>query len=150
MSQAVVESKNEQKIIDPDKERPGPKYIFETPQELENAVNEYTEYCKEEEKIFTVTGLAAHLGVDRKTIYNYNKRQGFSTALKHAILKAEATLEQHLLKGKNQVGAMFALKNHFGWKDKKQVDVNKNETITHVMSELESGDDDVIDGEIEE
>ncbi len=84
-----------------------------------------------EDKIYapTMSGLALHLNVDRKTITNYsNKDEYFPT-----IRKARARIESHLEKrlyGNNVTGLIFNLKNNFDWKDKSEV-ANTNVELSH-------------------
>ena len=105
--------------------------IWSTPEQLEKDVELYFEtdaYVTvgsadgEEIKEFrpTMSGLALSLGVDRKTITNYANKDEFFPAIKKARARVELALEQHLYT-KNVTGAIFNLKNNFGWKDKQDV-----------------------------
>lgn len=67
----------------------------------------------------TLTGLALALGVDRKTIYNYSQKDDYFPAIKKARSRVENALERHLYT-KNVTGAIFNLKNNFGWNDRGQ------------------------------
>lgn len=71
----------------------------------------------------TVTGLANFLGVHRSTLNNY---EGMGEEYFDTLKRAKGLIEQHLeenLYGNNVVGTLFNLKNNFGWKDKKEVDM---------------------------
>lgn len=115
--------------------------VFETEDDLHDAVEGYFEYIKgdfhyetdpdDESKDVkvtdryaetpTLTGLALHLGFEsRQSIYDYEKNGEFSYTIKRARLRIEAFYEQALL-SRAAVGAIFALKN-FGWSDRQQVD----------------------------
>ena len=122
------------------KKEKGRPLAFETVEELEEKVEEfftsedaYIINVKDdvEDKIYapTMSGLALHLGVDRKTITNYsNKEEYFPT-----IRKARARIESHLEKklyGNNVTGLIFNLKNNFDWKDKTEVE-QTNVELTH-------------------
>ncbi len=76
----------------------------------------------EEEKTFapTISGLALHLGVDRRTIVNYSNKEEFFPTIKKARARIEAHLEKKLF-GNNVTGLIFNLKNNFDWKDKSEV-----------------------------
>lgn len=69
----------------------------------------------------TMAGLAMALGVDRKTLTNYSHKDEYFPAIKNARAKVEIALEQHLY-GKNVTGAIFNLKNNFGWSDKQELE----------------------------
>lgn len=75
-----------------------------------------------EEKIFapTISGLALHLGVDRRTVVNYSNKEEFFPTIKKARARIEAHLEKKLF-GNNVTGLIFNLKNNFDWKDKSEV-----------------------------
>lgn len=75
-----------------------------------------------EEKVFapTISGLALHLGVDRRTIVNYSNKEEFFPTIKKARARIEAHLEKKLF-GNNVTGLIFNLKNNFDWKDKSEV-----------------------------
>lgn len=70
----------------------------------------------------TMAGLAMSLGVDRKTLTNYSHKDEYFPAIKKARAKVEIALEQHLYT-KNVTGAIFNLKNNFGWTDKTETDI---------------------------
>lgn len=83
-------------------------------------------------KPYTLTGLAVYLDCSRDTLYNYEKEKhddldeelskGFSDTIKKAKEKIYAYAEEFLYSGKNPTGAIFNLKNNWGWQDKTEVD----------------------------
>jgi len=66
----------------------------------------------------TMSGLAFHLDMDRKTLLNYSKKEEFFPTIKRARSKVGVALEQRLY-GNNVTGIIFNLKNNFDWQDKK-------------------------------
>jgi hypothetical protein len=62
-----------------------------------------------------------HLGLSRQGLLNYQNRDGFVDTLKRARLRVENALEQRLY-GNSPAGAIFNLKNNFGWRDKQELD----------------------------
>lgn len=100
--------------------------LFSTPEEMKLKGAEY--FVKDNEP-FTITGLALYLGFcDRQSLYDYEKRDGFSCIVKEMRLKVENSYEQRLYT--NAVtGAIFALKN-MGWKDKTEVESSGQLGIT--------------------
>ena len=101
---------------------------FESPEDLEEAVNNYFE----NEDALSVTGLALSLGFDsRQSLYDYAEKDEFSYIIKRAKLVIENNYENCLLNA-SPTGAIFALKN-MGWKDKQELDhTTKGESINHI------------------
>lgn len=137
---------------------------FETLEELELKISEYfgmcdphiakrkvmreradgTHFVAEEECItdqipYTVTGLALFLDTSRQTLINYEERPEFFDAIARAKLKCEQFAEQHLYTGKTPAGAVFTLKNNFGWKDESTV--NNPQAVVADLNALERLDE---------
>ena len=95
---------------------------FDTAEALQEQIDQYFLDALDDEgnyrKPISITGLALHLDTTRETLMDYQKRDGFSDAVKKAKLRIENYYEEHLLVGK-PTGPIFALKN-FGWKDSQQ------------------------------
>lgn len=103
---------------------------FETPEELEELVQDYFDDPEILKK--TITGLALYLGFcSRQSFYDYEKRPRFSYNIKKARLRIEEKYEEKLDSG-SSTGAIFALKQ-FGWKDKSEVEQKSDVTITEVQ-----------------
>lgn len=63
--------------------------------------------------------LAAELGVGKASIYDWEKKhQGFSTALKIGLAKAEMIWEEQRPAEVPPAVWIFTMKNRFGWQDK--------------------------------
>ena len=56
------------------RDKPGQPPSFNNVSELELKLDEYKRYLKQEGKPPTIAGLAYYTGLDRKTIYNYEKK----------------------------------------------------------------------------
>ena len=92
--------------------------MYETPEELQEAVDDY---FNGNDRV-TLSGLALYLGFDsRQTLYNYGERDEFLDIIKKARMTVEATYEERLIYEPNQTGVIFSLKN-MGWKDSKHLD----------------------------
>lgn len=91
---------------------------------------------------YTVTGLALSLNTSRQTLLEYEgevegrekKDPRYADTIKNAKLKVHNFVEQ-VLYTPTPTGAIFNLKNNFGWKDKTEVDnsgeiVHKYEDMT--------------------
>jgi len=95
---------------------------FETPEQLEAAIQAYFDEIKDTNGIVTISGLAYYLGFEsRQSIYDYKEREEFSYILKRATFFVESCYEQKL-SGTTPTGAIFALKN-MGWRDKVETGV---------------------------
>jgi hypothetical protein len=69
-----------------------------------------------------MSGLARRLGVDRETILNYSKKEQFFGTIRAAREKVHEDVETRLMATRNEKGAIFNLKNNFGWKDQQEID----------------------------
>lgn len=103
---------------------------YKTTAKLKKAIDAYFDECKELGDPLTVTGLGLKIGLTRKQLCDYAKREPFSDIIIEAKQKVEHYAEKNLFAG-NPAGPIFALKN-FGWKDKQEIDQN----IKHDFSDL--------------
>lgn len=72
----------------------------------------------------TITGLAVYLDTSRETLLEYEERPEFVDAIKRAKDRIHYETERILTSGAGNVtGAIFSLKNNWGWKDKNETDV---------------------------
>lgn len=91
-----------------------------------------------EQKPYTITGLALALDTNRQTIINYVERDAFFDTITRAKIRCEQFAEQHLFNGKTPAGAVFSLKNNYGWKDESTV--NNRNTVVEDLDSLEQLD----------
>lgn len=122
---------------------------YKTVEELSKAIDEYFDYCdnriqqvysKKSDGVieiinsapYTMSGLAYAMGIDRDTLLNYSKKEEYFGTIKSARDKVHSDVEQRLMEN-NARGAIFNLKNNFGWKDKTEVDTN-------ISGELKTGE----------
>jgi len=90
---------------------------FETPEQLEAAIQAYFDKQTQSKLPITISGLAYNLGfLDRQSIYDYKEREEFSCIIKRATFFVESCYEGKL-SSTTPTGAIFALKN-MGWRDK--------------------------------
>lgn len=122
--------------------KPGQPPFYETPEEIQAAIDLYFKEGVTIRKVITgsgankqlveipvptISGLCYFLGFEsRQSFYDQEEREGFSYTIKRARLFIEKEYEEQLNAG-NTVGAIFALKN-MGWLDATQskVDVTSN------------------------
>jgi hypothetical protein len=107
----------------PSRPRTGRPPIFETPEQMQEAIDAYHADCIQRQVPLTMSGLAIALGMSRQALIQYEGRDGFSDTVKQARAKVERQLEEGLLTRERQVaGHIFNLKNNFGWKDVQEVE----------------------------
>lgn len=95
---------------------------------LQAKIDKYFE--KKKKGIISMTGLALHLGVTRKTLANYSKTDRVGHLLEMAKLRCENLLEERMIQGVPPTGMIFTLKNNYGWVDKTEVDQNIKGTVS--------------------
>lgn len=95
---------------------------------LQTKIDRYFE--KKKKGIISMTGLALHLGVTRKTLANYSKTDRVGHLLEMAKLRCENLLEERMIQGVPPTGMIFTLKNNYGWVDKTEVDQNIKGTVS--------------------
>ena len=105
---------------------------FKNPKEMQKAIDKYfaedAYVVINKQKRFqpTITGLCMALGCCRQTLLNYEFDERFLDTVKKAKMQVEMALERHLY-GQSVTGAIFNLKNNFGWKDKTEQELNIGE-----------------------
>ncbi len=97
-----------------------------TPAKLQADITLYFKKCETEKRPLTITGLALALGTNRQTLINYEEKMGkdFDTIIKTAKLMCENYTDEFLFSGKQVAGAIFNLKNNYGWSDKVDVGID--------------------------
>jgi hypothetical protein len=101
-----------------EKEKRGRPPKFKSVKELERKIAEYFQKREENEKPLTITGLALALDTTRGTLLEYQGRGGgFGAAIRRAKARCEQYAEDRLFGSKQCTGAIFTLKNNYGWND---------------------------------
>ena len=113
---------------------------YKTPEEMQEIINLYFLACKLnqtnddafkegldkqslrivediEDIVPTISGLAYALDMSTESLRNYEQKDEFFATVKRAKQRVEMSLEQRLA-GNAVTGAIFSLKNNFGWKEK--------------------------------
>ena len=104
---------------------------FDSPQDFEFKVNEYFDKCDDTEmevwkgkegfyghRPYTLGGLAYHLGMTEKSLYNYGKTEGYSDIYDMAKSRVEQNLlEQGLFGNYNPNIVKLILTASFGYKE---------------------------------
>lgn len=95
--------------------------FYPTPESFQAAIDSYFDTV---EGMPTFSGLARHLGMTRRRMIDYDKRDGYEEIAEQARLRLEEMVERHLLTAKNVIGAIFWLKNNAGWSDTRSLAVS--------------------------
>lgn len=126
----------------PAKHAGGRPLLFKSPEELQEKIEEYFEWCDNRTRTvysektgeimitspapYTMSGLARRMGIDRKTLLNYAEKDKFFHTIRDARQRVEEDVENRLLETKNEKGAMFSLTNNFGWQKDAQTLIQVN------------------------
>lgn len=120
--------------------------LYKTVEDLQAIIDEYFNWCdariqqvyspKLESVIevinpapYTMAGLARRIGMSRQALSEYANSDKFGDTIKEARAKVQEDVETRLME-KQATGAIFNLKNNFGYRDEKQLDhTSKGESI---------------------
>ncbi len=116
--------------------------LYTNVEEVQSIIDEYFTYCDNRiQQIYsakadgvievinpapyTMSGLALALGMDRKSLYNYSKKEEFFLTIKAARDRVEADIEERMNdKQTFTPGLIFNAKNNFDWKDKTETELS--------------------------
>lgn len=108
---------------------------------VKNRIQEYFQYCVEHDVKPGVEGMAMAIGVDRRTLWDWengisrNKTSTRADIIKKAKQFLALYLENLAQSGKiNPVTAIFLLKNHFGYSDKQEIEVARRNPLEPTLS----------------
>ena len=90
--------------------------LYATPEEMQTVIDAYFAECEAKEEPITVSGLAYALEMTTVSLRNYEVKPEFLSTVKRAKQRVEMALERRL-DAASPTGAIFNLKNNFGWKD---------------------------------
>ena len=114
--------------------------------DMQKEIDKYFIDCDDKEEPYTFTGLALALGFyGRQELLNYlnyvdENGDKFSDTIKRARSKVESSIEKGLISGKyNATGAIFNLKNNFGWKDKQEVETSGEHNMNVKIEVIKDG-----------
>ena len=124
---------------------------FKTPEDMQQAIDEYYDSLYETDddgkavrRPPTVSGLAYHLNMSTEALRNYEVKPEFVATVKRAKQRIEMALEDRLYGTTSPTGAIFNLKNNFGWKDKSEQDITSSDNslpTTIVLNGVRPSDD---------
>ena len=90
---------------------------------VQAVIDAYFADCVEREAHPTVSGLSLALDLTRQGLNEYQNKDAFSDTIKKAKQRVHQAVEETLMGGRAPVGAIFNLKNNFGWVDKQEHDI---------------------------
>ena len=96
---------------------------FERVGDMQKLIDAYFKECKEENRPFTMNGLAYALDITRQTLLNYGERGEFLDSVSRARHRIQLYAEEALYDKERFKGAQFSLKNNHQWKDKQEIDI---------------------------
>lgn len=151
--------------------------LFNTKEEMENAINEYFESCFKvasnkdgavifeypyditnpvpvmiQEKPFTIEGLCVHIGMTRQSLLNYSKDKDFFDTIREAKAIIQAYTAERAFDRDGVAGAKFMLINNFArdnYHDRKEQDVtiNDGEKIELLINTMKQAAKQTLEGE---
>ena len=110
---------------------------FKNVDELKKCLENYKSYLKESNKPPTIAGLAYYTGIDRQTVYNYQKDCQFFDTLKEFRDWILMTYEEEAITRGNG-GIIFLLKN-YGYTDKQETEISGGLAIKTDWGEEDEG-----------
>jgi len=159
----MTEQNNDSTTQSTSKHPGGRPPLYTNAEDLSYIIDEYFDYCDNRiQQIYsakadgvievmnpapyTMAGLALRLGMDRRSLLNYSKKDEFFLTIKAARDRVEADVEERMNdKQTFTPGLIFNAKNNFGWIDKTEQDVTSNgNTLAPVLVQF-VGDDDPTD-----
>lgn len=133
------EARGDGKIKAVDSPKVGRPLKYKTVEDLQKIIDEYFQWCDNKTKKiydekkgaeymisdpapYTMHGLARRLGLSRQGLLDYSKRDEFLDAIKEARDMVAEDVETRLM-GRTPTGAIFNLKNNFGWRDESKQEI---------------------------
>jgi len=110
---------------------------YNTREDLENAIDNYFDECKLNKKTIitkdgildvispkvpTIAGLAYAIGVDRQTVYNYEKNQEYFDIIKRARDYILAEIESAAINDDVNNGPVIFVMKNYGYSDKQEIE----------------------------
>ena len=101
---------------------------------LKFKTNAILEKCEDRQRLYTMSGLAYHIGCDRATLVNYGKNDKFFHTIKKAKTRILQSLEENALMGKYAPAvAIFSMKCNHGFKEPETNGININNVNASVQ-----------------
>lgn len=111
-----------------------------TDADVQQRIYDYFDWCIEYDTKPSVAALATALGIDRRTLWEWETGRTFvgthrSELIKHAKSVMNAMMEEMMQTGKiNPVVGIFLLKNNMGYKDQSDVVITPNQPLGEMQN----------------
>lgn len=123
----------------------GQRPMYDSPEKFKEKFEEYCDHCdaSEGKERPTMSGAAWYMGfASRQSMYDYEKKEGFSHVVNRVKLFIERHYEQQVAQGRGDGAVVFMLKN-FGWSDKQEIDHQSSDgSMRPTTIQLTGPDDD--------
>ena len=104
-----------------------------TPTRMRNGINEYFQWCEDNDRVPSIKGLMIHLKMYRDQFYMYSKYPEFSDIMEQARLIIAEWCENDVYQSKGLVAGKIAyMKNVHDWSEKVESNVQQTTTISSV------------------
>lgn len=106
-----------------------------TDAEVQQRIYDYFDWCIETDSKSSVAALATALGIDRRTLWEWEVGKSYAgthraALIKHAKSIMSAMMEEMMQTGKiNVVAGIFLMKNNMGYKDQSDVVITPNQPL---------------------
>ena len=110
------------------------------PEQVQNRINEYLDFCEMNNKIPQIVGLANWLGVDQRTLHRWKtgvfREETHTPIIKRVLMMLEEIWVDMMQNNKiNPANGIFLAKNLFQYKDQQDVVVSANDNGIKEMSD---------------
>lgn len=115
---------------------------FSNAQELEQLCYIYFKYCQKEKKVPNMPGLCVHLGICKKTYYNYLNSTDYPEYA-DIFERCNLLMEDYDIQATNgpyNAGAQFRLKNLHGWTAEENKNIKVGISFEEYLENMESKD----------
>lgn len=124
---------------------------YKSERHLKRALNTYFTECDQQERPYTVQGMALSLGISRETLLQYGKNDAFSAIVKEAKERIQLQWEERLARDKGNVaGTIFWLKNNAGYRDKTESEVVNTHLHLHGVAKASYQEADKIQHKVDD
>lgn len=100
--------------------------LYTSNEQMKKDIDNYFNNCDEQQRPYTMSGLAYALHMDRRSLVNYANKDEFFLTIKNARQRVEQQLEENLYRLGNNSGIIFNLKNNFNWRDTVEVKADED------------------------